>query len=132
VAGRGTRIRISSGSPFEAVIGFSRAVVAGDRILVSGTGPVFADGSCPGDAAAQARRCVEIIAAALADAGVGLDQVIRTRMYLTSAADAEAVGAVHREAFGTARPAATLVIVAGLADPRWKVEIEAEALAGPR
>src|SRR6266852_8798162 len=123
-----SRRRISSGSPFEPLIGFSRAVVAGDRVLVSGTGPVFADGSCPDDAAAQARRCVEIIAAALAEAGVGVDKVIRTRMYLTSAADADAVGAVHREAFGTARPAATLVIVAGLADPRWRVEIEAEAL----
>lgn len=125
-----SRIRISSGSPFEPVIGFSRAVVAGDRVLVSGTGPAFADGSCPADAAAQARRCMEIIAAALTEAGVGLDDVIRTRMYLTSAADAEPVGAVHREAFGTALPAATMVIVAGLADPRWKVEIEAEAMAG--
>ena len=130
MAGKSRRANISSGSPFEPSIGFSRAVVAGDRVLVSGTGPVFADGSCPSDAAAQARRCVEIIATALAQAGVGLEDVIRTRMYLTSAADAEAVGAVHREAFGTARPAATLVVVAGFVDARWKVEIEAEAIAG--
>src|SRR5215471_4991597 len=131
MASASSRTRISSGSPFEPAIGFSRAVVAGDRVLVSGTGPVFADGSCPDDAVAQARRCVEIIAAALAEAGVGLDGVVRTRMYLTSAADAAAVGAVHREAFGTARPAATMVMVAGLVDPRWKVEIEAEAMTGP-
>jgi len=132
MVGRSGRTNISSGSPFEPTIGFSRAVVAGDRVLVSGTGPVFADGSCPDDAATQARRCVEIIAAALAQAGVGLEDVVRTRMYLTSAADAEAVGAVHREAFGTARPAATMVVVAGFVDARWKVEIEAEAMAAAR
>jgi enamine deaminase RidA (YjgF/YER057c/UK114 family) len=131
VAGTASKRRISSASPFEQVIGFSRAVAAGDRVLVSGTGPVFADGSCPEDAAAQASRCIEIIAAALDQAGLGLDEVIRTRMYLTSAADAEAIGAVHREAFSTARPAATMVIVAGLVDPHWKVEIEAEAMTCP-
>jgi len=131
VTGTASKQRISSASPFEQVIGFSRAVAAGDRVLVSGTGPVFADGSCPEDAAAQARRCIEIIGAALEEAGLGLDEVIRTRMYLTSAADAAAIGAVHREAFGRARPAATMVVVAGLVDPRWKVEIEAEAMTGP-
>jgi enamine deaminase RidA (YjgF/YER057c/UK114 family) len=122
-------MRISSGSPFEGSIGFSRAVRVGDRVLVSGTAPVWPDGSCPDDAAVQARRCFEIIAAALADAGGGLPQVVRTRMFLTSAGDGAAVGAVHAELFGTTRPAATMVVVAALLDPRWKVEIEAEAVA---
>jgi len=130
VTGTTSKRRISSASPFEQAIGFSRALAAGDRVLVSGTGPVFPDGSCPENAAAQARRCIEIIGAALKQAGSGLDDVVRTRMYLTSAADAAAVGEVHREAFGTARPAATMVVVAGLVDPRWKVEIEAEAMTG--
>jgi enamine deaminase RidA (YjgF/YER057c/UK114 family) len=121
------RQRISSGSPFEAAIGFSRAVRVGDRVLVSGTGPVSPDGSCPEAAAAQARRCLEIIAAALEDAGAAVGDVVRTRMYLTSAGDADAVGAVHGEVFGSVGPAATMVVVAALLDPRWKVEIEAEA-----
>ncbi len=122
------RQRIASGSPFEPTIGFSRAVRVGDRVVVSGTGPVVPDGRCPDDAGAQARRCFEIIAAALAEAGASLDDVVRTRMYLTSAADADAVGAVHGELLGHVRPAATMVVVAGLLDPAWKVEIEAEAV----
>jgi enamine deaminase RidA (YjgF/YER057c/UK114 family) len=124
------RARVSSGSPFESAIGFSRAVRVGDRVLVSGTGPVFPDGSCPDDAAAQARRCLEIIATALTEAGAGLADVVRTRMFLTSAADAQAVGAVHGEVFGTVRPAATMAVVTGFLDPRWRVEIEAEAVIG--
>jgi enamine deaminase RidA (YjgF/YER057c/UK114 family) len=124
------RARVSSGSPFEPVIGFSRAVRVGDRVLVSGTGPVFPDGSCPNDAAAQARRCLEIIATALTEAGAGLADVVRTRMFLTSAADAQAVGAVHGEVFRTVRPAATMAVVTGFLDPRWRVEIEAEAVIG--
>ncbi len=122
------RHRIVSGSPFEPAIGFSRAVRVGRRVLVSGTGPVWPDGSCPDDAASQARRCFEIISLALAEAGAGLDDVVRTRMYLTSPDDAEAVGAVHHEVVGHARPAATMVVVAALLDPAWKVEIEAEAV----
>ena len=121
------RRRVSSGSPFEATIGFSRAVRVGNRVVVSGTAPVWPDGSCPDDAPVQARRCFEIIAAALEELGAGLDDVVRTRMFLTSAADADAVGAVHGEVFGAARPAATMVVVAALLDPRWKIEIEAEA-----
>jgi len=119
------RRRASSGSPFEPLIGFSRAVRMGDRVLVSGTGPVGADDA---DAATQMRRCVEIVAAALNDVGATLDDVVRTRMYLTDARDWEAVGRVHGEAFGKARPAATMVVVAALLDPRWTVEMEAEAL----
>jgi enamine deaminase RidA (YjgF/YER057c/UK114 family) len=122
------RQRISSGSPFEATIGFSRAVRVGNRVVVSGTGPVWPDGSCPDDPAMQARRCFDIIAAALADAGATMADVVRTRMFLTATADAEAVGAVHGELFAQSRPAATMVVVAGLLDPRWKVEIEADAV----
>lgn len=124
------RRRASSGSPFEATIGFSRAVRVGDRVIVSGTAPVWPDGSCPDDAGMQARRCLEIISAALAELGAGLADVVRTRMFLTSAADAEAVGAVHGDLLAEARPAATMVVVAGLLDPRWRVEIEAEAVIG--
>ncbi|HWH31967.1 MAG TPA: RidA family protein [Egibacteraceae bacterium] len=122
------RRRISSGSPYEPVIGFSRAVVAGDRVIVSGTAPVWPDGSCDPDPAAQARRCLEIILAALAEAGAGPEHVVRTRMFLTDAADADAVGAAHGEVFGDVRPAATMVVVKALLDERWKVEIEAEAI----
>jgi enamine deaminase RidA (YjgF/YER057c/UK114 family) len=122
------RQHISSGSPFEATIGFSRALRIGRRVWVSGTGPVFPDGQCPEDAAAQARRCFEIIRGALAEAGATWHDVVRTRMFLTDVADAEAVGAVHGELFADVRPAATMVIVAGLVVPAWKVEIEAEAV----
>jgi enamine deaminase RidA (YjgF/YER057c/UK114 family) len=126
--GMAERQRVSSGSPFEPTVGFSRAVRVGDRVLVSGTGPVLPGGGCPEGAGAQARRCFAIIAAALAETGGSLDDVVRTRMYLTAAADAEAVGAVHGDLLGHVRPAATMVVVAGLLDPAWKVEIEAEAL----
>ena len=122
------RQRIASGSPFEPTIGFSRAVRVGGRVVVSGTGPVVPSGPCPEDAGDQARRCFEIIAAALTEAGASLDDVVRTRMYVTAAAHADAVGAVHGEILGHVRPAATMVIVAGLLDPAWKVEIEAEAV----
>jgi enamine deaminase RidA (YjgF/YER057c/UK114 family) len=97
----------------------------GDRILVSGTGPVGADDADPGT---QMRRCVEIVAGALNDLGATLDDVVRTRMYLTDRNDWEAVGRAHGEAFGSARPAATMVVVKALLDPRWTVELEAEAL----
>jgi enamine deaminase RidA (YjgF/YER057c/UK114 family) len=120
--------RIPSGSPYEATIGFSRALRVDDRVWVSGTGPVWPDGSCPDDAGAQARRCFDIIVGALAEAGARVGDVVRTRMFLTSAVDADAVSAVHGELFGDIRPAATMVVIAALLDPRWKVEIEAEAL----
>jgi enamine deaminase RidA (YjgF/YER057c/UK114 family) len=122
------RQRIASGSPFEPTIGFSRAVRVGDRVVVSGTGPVVPSGPCPEDAGDQARRCFEIIAAALTEAGASLDDVVRSRMYITEAAHADAVGAVHGEILGHVRPAATMVVVAALLDPAWKVEIEAEAV----
>jgi len=122
------RQHVSSGSPFEPKIGFSRALRVGKRVVVSGTAPVWPDGSCPDDVSVQARRCFEIIESALAEAGTGLDDVVRTRMYLVDVADAAAVGAVHGEVLGHVRPAATMVVVAGLLDPAWKIEIEAEAV----
>ena len=122
------RTRISSGSPYEPVIGFSRAVRVGDRVVVAGTAPVWSDGSCDPDPAAQARRCLEIVAAALREAGAETRHVVRTRVFMTSAADWEAIGRAHGEWFAEVRPAATMVVVAALLDPRWKVEIEAEAV----
>lgn len=121
--------RIRSGSPYEDSIGFSRAVVHGDRVLVSGTAPVPPEGEPVAQSAGeQMRRCGAIIAAALAGAGTDLSQVIRTRMFITDPGDADDIGAVHRELFGSARPAATMVVVAALLDPAWKVEIEVEAV----
>ncbi|HEX2129803.1 MAG TPA: RidA family protein [Solirubrobacterales bacterium] len=124
------RVRVRGESPYEDSIGFSRAVRAGNRVLVSGTAPVWPDGQCDPDVRVQARRCAQLIASALAGAGATLDDVVRTRMYIVDAADADAVGEVHGEVFGATRPAATMVVVAGLLDPRWRVEIEAEAVLG--
>jgi hypothetical protein len=121
------RQRISSGSPYEPVIGFSRAVRAGARVLVSGTGPVMPDGSCPDSTADQARRCWEIVLAALAVGGASAADVVRTRTLLTPAGDAEGAMAAHGEVFGDVRPASTMVVVHALLDPRWTVEVEAEA-----
>ena len=122
------RQKVSSGSPFESTIGFSRAVRAGRHVFVSGSAPIWPDGSCDPEPAAQARRCLEIVLAALAEAGAGPADVVRTRTFLVDVADAGPVGAVHGEVFGEIRPASTMVAVAALLDPRWKVEIEAEAL----
>lgn len=124
------RKMVASGSPFEPRIGFSRAVRVGNRVLVAGTAPVWPDGSCDPEAGVQAARCLEIIVAALAEAGAGPEHVVRTRMYLTGVEHADAVGAEHGRVFGRVRPASTMVVVAGLLDPRWKVEIEAEAELG--
>jgi enamine deaminase RidA (YjgF/YER057c/UK114 family) len=122
------RTRISSGSPYEATIGFSRAIKVDNRVVVSGTAPVWPDGSCDPDPAAQVRRCLEIIGAALTDAGASLADVVRTRMYITDAAHADAIGAAHGEVFGAIRPASTMVVVAALLDERWHIELEAEAV----
>lgn len=125
------RHHVSSGSPFEATIGFSRAVRVGNRILVSGTGPVEADGSTTsGDAEAQAERVLAIIVRAIEDLGGTAEDVVRTRMFLTDAADGDAVGRAHGRWFGDVRPAATMVVVAALLRPEWRVEIEAEAIVG--
>ena len=124
--------RSSGCSPYEAQYGFSRAVRVGERIIVSGTGPVESDGSStPGDADAQARRCFAIILRAIEELGGSAADVIRTRMFITDPADADAVGAVHREIFADIRPAATMVVVAALLRDEWRVEIEAETLIDP-
>ena len=122
------RRRIASGSPYEPVIGFSRALRVGGRVLVSGTAPIWPDGSCDPDPEVQAARCLEIILVALAEAGAGPEHVVRTRMYLVDPGDWEAVGRAHGAVFAEVRPAATMVVVAALLDPRWRVEIEAEAV----
>jgi enamine deaminase RidA (YjgF/YER057c/UK114 family) len=125
------RERVSSGSPYEEPIGFSRAVRVGERVLVSGTGPVWPDGSCDPDPHVQAQRCFEIALAALAEAGGSAADVARTRMYITDAEHWRAVGRAHGEVFDAIRPAATMVVVAGLVDPRWQVEVELEAVVAP-
>jgi enamine deaminase RidA (YjgF/YER057c/UK114 family) len=122
------RRQATSGSPYEEAFGFSRAVRVGPRVVVSGSGPIWPDGSCPEDAERQADRCLEIALAALVELGAGARDVIATRMYICERGDASAVGAAHARVFGLFRPAATMVIVAGLLDPRWKVEIEVEAV----
>jgi enamine deaminase RidA (YjgF/YER057c/UK114 family) len=122
------RRHVSSGSPFEPVMGFSRAVRIGDRVLVSGTAPIRPEGTVEEDPADQMRRCLQIVETALAEVGASLGDVVRTRTYLVDAADGDAVGRVHGEVFGAVRPASTMIVVAGLLDPRWKVEIEVEAL----
>lgn len=123
------RRRISSGARWEPVAGYSRAVVAGDHVYVSGTVAAMPDdGDPPPDAYAQARRCFEIIFAALAEAGAGPEHVVRTRMYLVRAGDAEDVIRAHGELFGDIRPASTAVVVRALIDPRFVVEIEADAV----
>lgn len=123
-----SRRNISSGSPFESRFGFCRAVVVDDRILVAGTAPIWPDGSVDPDPGAQTRRCLEIMLAALADAGGSPSDVVRTRMYITDADHADTIGAAHGEVFGEIRPAATMVVVGGLLDPRWHVEMELEAV----
>lgn len=122
------RLRVSSGSPYEPVVGFSRAVRVGSQVLVSGTAPIWPDGSCDPDPEVQAARCIEIALAALAEAGAGPEDVVRTRMYIVDPADWEAVGRAHGAVFAAIRPASTMVVVAALLDPRWRVEIEAEAV----
>ncbi|HVM10306.1 MAG TPA: RidA family protein [Acidimicrobiales bacterium] len=119
---------VSSGSPYEPTIGFSRAVRVGDRVIVAGTAPVWPDGSCDPDVEVQTARCLEIITAALAEAGARPEHVVRTRMFLTDAADGDAVGRAHGKVFGEIRPAATMVVVSALLRPEWKIEIEAEAV----
>jgi len=119
------RQNISGSSPYEPVIGFSRAVRVGNAVHVSGTGPVGADEA---DAAAQTEHVLKIIQAALEKAGAKLEDVVRTRMYLTNAEDWEAVGRMHGTFFGTIRPAATMVVVAKLLNPSWRIEIEADAV----
>ena len=123
--------KVSSGSPYEKTIGFSRAVRIGNIIAVSGTGPIAEDGSTasPGDAYAQAKRCLEIIATAIKEAGGKLENVFRTRMYITDASDQDNVGRAHGEYFSQIKPASTMVVVKALVRDDWLVEIEADCYA---
>ena len=124
------RRRVSSGSPYESLIGISRAVRAGGFVSVAGTAPLDAEGRtvAPGDAAAQARRCFEIVARALEDAGASLADVVRTRILLTRIEDWEAVARVHGEFFQAVRPANTVMQVSRFIAPDWLVEVEADAV----
>jgi enamine deaminase RidA (YjgF/YER057c/UK114 family) len=121
---------VSSGSPYEPTIGISRAVRAAQYVTVAGTAPIGPDGRTvgPGDPAAQARRCLQIIAAALEGAGASLRHIVRTRILLTRIEDWEAVTTVHGEFFRDIRPANTVMQVVRFIDPEWLVEIEADAV----
>jgi enamine deaminase RidA (YjgF/YER057c/UK114 family) len=122
------RRTISSGSAFEERLGYARAVVAGGHVFVSGTAPIMpGDADPPADAYGQMRRCLEIVEAALHEAGCGLGDVVRTRIYVVRPELIDEVGRAHGEAFRAARPACTGV-VAQLLDPRWLVELEVDAL----
>ncbi len=129
MAGTG-RQHVSSGSPYEPRLGISRAVRAGIVIAISGTAPLGPDGKTvgKGDAAAQARRCFEIVSEALAKAGSRLEDVVRTRVLLTNIADWEKVGNVHGEFFGNIRPANTIMQIGRFIDPDWLVEVEVDAI----
>ena len=121
---------VASGSMYEKPIGFSRAVRVGDRVVVAGTAPNWPDGSVDPDVERQTDRCIEIMLAALREAGASAADVIRTRTYLVHTADWEAAGRAHGRAFGDVRPTSTMVVVRGFIDERWKVEMEAEAIIG--
>ncbi len=119
------RKNIPGTSPFEPIIGFSRAVRVGNAVHLSGTGPVGADNE---DVAGQTRRIFAIAEKALTEAGASFNDVVRTRMYLTHVEDWESVGRVHGEFFGNIRPAATMLVVAALLNPNWRIEIEFDAV----
>src|SRR4051794_17472406 len=112
-------------SPFADTVGYSRAVRVGQQVYVSGTAPIGCDSP---DAYDQAKRCLEIIVAALAELGAGPEHVVRTRMFVTDAGDWEAIGRAHGEVFGDVRPASAMLVISGLLDQAWKVEIEADAV----
>ncbi len=115
-------------SPYEPVVGYSRAVVSGENVHVSGTAPIPRRGDPPQGAYEQARLCLEIVGGALGEAGAGFPDVVRTRIYLTDADDYKDVARAHGEVFSEIRPASTAIVVKGLLDPRWRVEIEADAV----
>ena len=122
------RHNITSGSPYEPRVGFSRAVRVDDRVIVAGTAPIWPDNFVDPDPKEQTRRCLEIMLEALAEAGGRPEDVVRTRMFITDPSYADEVGAAHGEVFADIRPAATMVVVAGLLDERWKIEMELEAV----
>jgi len=125
------RWHVPAESPFAAVVGYSRAVRVGAHVHVAGTAPIMPDGADPPPGPyGQAKRCLQIIAGALLEVGATTADVVRTRIYLTAAEHWEEVGRAHGEIFGEVRPASAVVVVASLLDPRWLVEIEADALIG--
>jgi enamine deaminase RidA (YjgF/YER057c/UK114 family) len=120
---------VSSGSPYEPVVGYSRAVRVGDHVFVAGTAPIMPDGADPpADSYGQATRCFEIILAALEEAGARPEHVVRTRVFLTDAEHFEGVARAHGEVFSSIRPANAMIVVRGFVDPRWLVEIEVDAV----
>jgi enamine deaminase RidA (YjgF/YER057c/UK114 family) len=120
---------VASGSPYEPVVGFSRAVRVGHHVAVAGTAPIMPNGGePPAGAYEQARRCLEIIATALEEAGASVRDVVRTRVYIVKAEDWEEVGRAHGEVFADVRPANAIIVVRGFVDPRWLVEVEADAI----
>ena len=124
------RRAIAGHSPLEPVVGYSRAVVAGGVVYIAGTAPIPKQGDPPEGAYEQARLCLEIVGGVLAEAGSSFADVVRTRVYLTSVDDWREVGRAHGEVFAKIRPASSMLVVAGLLDPRWRVEIEADAVVG--
>jgi enamine deaminase RidA (YjgF/YER057c/UK114 family) len=122
------RSSVHSGSPYEELIGFRRGVRLGKVIAISGTAPVWPDGHVDPDPAVQARRCWEIALTALEHLGGAREDVIRTRQYIVDVDEADDIGVVHGEVFGTVLPASTMVVVAALLDPRWRVEVELDAI----
>jgi enamine deaminase RidA (YjgF/YER057c/UK114 family) len=127
------RLNVSGHAPLEPVVGYSRAVRAGDQVWVSGTAPIPVDGSDPPETPYEpARLCLEIVAGALDRAGARLDDVVRTRIYVVDAADFDEVARAHGEVFGAIRPATSGLVVKALLDPRWLVEIEADAILPSR
>jgi enamine deaminase RidA (YjgF/YER057c/UK114 family) len=120
---------VSSGSPYEPVVGYSRAVRVGPHVFVAGTAPIMPDGADPPtDSYGQAKRCFEIILAALEEAGARAEHVVRTRVFLTDAEHFEGIARAHGELFSSIRPANAMIVVPGLIDPRWLVEIEVDAV----
>jgi enamine deaminase RidA (YjgF/YER057c/UK114 family) len=125
------RLTIAGHSPFEATVGYSRAVRVGPHVFVAGTAPIAADGSDPPeDAYGQMRLCLDIVLGALANAGARAEDVVRTRIFLIDAREFDEIGRAHGEVFGEIRPASAAIVVKALLDPRWHVEIEVDALIG--
>jgi enamine deaminase RidA (YjgF/YER057c/UK114 family) len=123
------RRRVASGSPYEPVIGFSRAAVVGHHVAIAATAAIMPDGGePPADAYGQTKRCLEIVVAALEEAGASVRDVIRTRCFIVAAEDWEEVGRAHGEVFAEVRPASAMIVVRGFIDPRWRVEVEADAV----
>lgn len=123
-----TRMQVESGSPYEKLYGFARGLRRGSRVEIAGTAPIPEPGEeVAATAYEQMLRCGEIVIKALQRMGSSAEDVVRTRMYITDAADADEIGRAHGELFGVACPVATMVVVAGLLDPAWKVELEVEA-----